>query len=704
MLRNILFIQAMLVHIDEIKTLLGDEWNTVKGELFSLLAELANEMDQQKISARVNRIYRSLWNTPAETLVRKLFQQAAEQAQQNIPATRSIRYADPTTGKSKSFEIPKSTLDEIDRDVSHIKVIAKEIGHVIGEQIAELQPEPVPSIASEVQKVSTHPNLLGDDYSYLNKPYYFTIKLSDQPQPGGPYISVPELEIPVDEGELVKKILVRLTAPDFDLEPSESALGWMREIDFYPNAAASSAITFTLRPQDRFEERYFALLRVQFISNGQVLGNAIRRVEVLQKDAVAKTPFSAFPPAPGYPLDERGEVKVDPVATPVTFRSEEPDVHLTITISITDDRGRLLWEVDSPFLESKDFPEDEYFSRNLGIEEFVKEYLAPFGMPGNWPEDHMDNSGCLKDLSINILLNNLLTLRRSAPAPFWTLYKLVLERYLAQGRKSEDFAILFITADTHIPWELMPVSENADSDTILLLGSAHQVGRWLLGTGTPIPDSKLDLYGFSLVAPKYSGNPLPQAQIEKEFIEKHYQPYVLPDNPEEFIKFMKTGQPTDGTGILHFAGHGDCCTDKMRRNWLELTNRQALYDINSASIDRGNKLGKLRPIVAFFNACNVGRAAPGPLGSNGGWGRALLNQQYKGYIGPLWSVYDQHARDICQMFYTLALDEALSLGEVMRRIRYRFSEDNRLFTYLAYLYLGHPFAKIKYTPFEGLNT
>ena len=153
--------------------------------------------------------------------------------------------------------------------------------------------------------------------------------------------------------------------------------------------------------------------------------------------------------------------------------------------------------------------------------------------------------------------------------------------------------------------------------------------------------------------------------------------------------------------ILHFAGHGDCCTDTMRRNWLVLTNRQAFFDINSASTDLGNRLGKLRPILAFFNACNVGRTAPGPLGSNGGWGRALLNQQYKGYIGPLWSVYDQHARDICQTFYTLALDEHLDLGEVMRRIRARFSQDNRLFTYLAYLYLGHPLGKITYRPFEG---
>lgn len=247
----------------------------------------------------------------------------------------------------------------------------------------------------------------------------------------------------------------------------------------------------------------------------------------------------------------------------------------------------------------------------------------------------------------------------------------------------------------------MPISEEVIEEKMPpVLGSAHRVGRWLLEVGIPIPERTLALHGLSVAAPTYEEAPLLQAQREKEFIEQRYHPYVLPDDANAFITFMQTGQPRKGTGILHFAGHGDCCTDLMRQNWLVLTNRDALYDIASASTDLGNRLGKLCPTVAFFNACNVGRSAPGPLGSNGGWGRALLSQQYKGYIGPLWSVYDEHASDICQMFYALALDEHLPLGEVMRRIRTRFIEDNRLFTYLAYLYLGHPLATITYTPFE----
>ena len=707
MLSDILFIQALLAHLDQIAALLGDEWSALREKLLPLLTDVINEKDANKMAARAHRLLRAFQGTPAEVLTRELFRQASGQAHQGT-STHTVPMTDPNTGVTRSVDLDLTGTNQHkesitpESSVSSLKDATKALVQAITPEQAMAGKEPPPTLP-ESQTVTTHPNLLGDDYACLNKPYRLVVKLSDQRQLGGAALSAPEFKIQVEEGEVVKKIRVKLTAPDFDLDPIDTAQGWLRELDFYPQAAASNVIAFTLRPQDRFEERYFAALRVQFALNGQVLGQAARRIEVLRDEAIAKTPISAFPPPPGYPLDERGEVRVTPIPTPISYRPDEPRVHLTVTLSETAEGKRLLWEVVSPYLAADDFPEGEYYSRNLGAEEFVKEYLAPFGMPGDWPEDHMDQSGFLKELSINILYNNLLTLRHSAPTQFWQFYTLALERHRALGGTSEDFTILFMTADTHVPWELMPVSENVSGDRMPpFLGTAHRVGRWLWEVGVPTPDAKLDLHGFTVAAPTYSKDPLLQAQNEKEFIAKHprYRPQVLPDDANEFIAFMKTGQPSNGTGILHFAGHGDCCTDRMRRNWLVLTNRQALYDINSASTDLGNRLGKLRPTLAFFNACNVGRAAPGPLGSNGGWGRALLNQQYKGYIGPLWSVFDEHAHDICEKFYSLALDERLPLGEVMRRIRAHFTEDNRLFTYLAYLYLGHPMATITYTPFE----
>ena len=848
MLKNILFLQALLAHRERLEALLGEKWYAFQDHFWGLLVVLIDEKDKRIHAARVNRIYRSFEGTPAEELVRTLFQLAGKQTRQMASATRFIHmtdprihsieikgmraenseqaiehyvhaleistreefpidwamiqnnlgvalshriqgsraaniehgiahyhYAlevytpqefpkqramvqcnlaiafsdriegdaaenidqaikhyqqmsstarfvqmtDPTTKQSRSTELP-ATPEEGDKGdpmiaasrddlISVARVLARAVEPTREKATVEKStpepdpcPEPAPT-SSETQTVTAHANLLGDDYACITRAYRLTVKLSDQPQlTEGGRVSAPKIDIPVEPGEVVKKMQVRLDAPDFDLDPAEVAQNWLREMHFYPEAGASSAVTFTLRPQDRFEERYFTGLKVQFMLEGQVLGNASRRVEVLQTESVAKTPLNAFPPAPGYPLDERGEVRVEPVPTPIVYRGADPKVHFTITIDQPEQRDQLLWKIVSPYLEVSDFPTGDYYSRNLGAEEFVKDYLAPFGMPGDWPEDHMDMNGCLKPLSVNILFNNLLIMRRSgSPGQFWQLYTLALERHLAQGGTEEDFTILFITADTHIPWELMPVSEEVTGEKMpRLLGSAHRVGRWLLEVGLPIPEARLELHGFVLAAPTYSNDPLPEAQKEREFIVSNYKPYVLADNPDNFIDFLKTGHPTNGAGIFHFAGHGDCCTDPLRRNWLVLTDRKALYDIGSASTDLGNRLGKLCPTLAFFNACKVGRESPGPLGSNGGWARALLSQQYKSYLGPLWSVYDEHARDISQTFYTLALDENLPLGEVVRRIRERFSKDNRLFTYLAYLYLGHPLARINYTPFE----
>lgn len=755
----ILFLRALLGNLNQIRDLLGRQWPKLQVQVHGLLLELIMEGNKQTFAVRVNRIYRAFKGTSAEALAHEFFQKSKEQAEQlekeNITQSTRITVATPSDthselrsttrgkvkledavflrGKPKSANAGVSSRGRLKSGTTGVSswqklksntpvassrrnlgldatasteqliTVAQELLQIINPRVEEAMVDEEPGSNSTTPpriSVTSYPHLQGEDHAYLNKPYHLTVKLSDQPQPRGAHLSTQKMEIPVEVGEIVKKIQVKLTAPDFDLDPAEMTQGWLREINFYPGAASSDPVIFILLPQDRFEERFFSTLQVQFLMNGQVLGHAARRVEVLQSNTVIKTPINAFPPVRGYPLDERGEIRVQPIPTPIFTSSTVSDVHLTITISEADPPARLLWQIASPYLHTTDFPVGDYFSQNLGTEEFVREYLAPFGMPGNWREDHMTNDGWLKPSSIPILYSNLLKLRDIAPPQFWTLYELALERHCAGGKTPEEFAILFITADTHVPWELMPVSKQVSNGNMpALLGSAHCVGRWLLETGVTVPEAALNLEGFMLAVPSYETQPLPQAQEEKMFLKNRYHPRELADDPNDFLAFMKTGGDTYGTGILHFAGHGDCCTDKLRSNWLVLTNRNAFYDVNSASTDLGNRLGKLRPILAFFNACNVGRAASGPLGSNGGWGRALLNQEYKGYIGPLWSVYDQHARDVCQMFYTLALDEHLPLGEVIRRIRARFSKDNRLFTYLAYLYLGHPLAKITYTPF-----
>ncbi len=68
MLKNILFLQALLVHLDRLQALLGEKWSAFHDLLRKLLVDLITEQDKRIYAARVNRIFRAFEGTPAEEL------------------------------------------------------------------------------------------------------------------------------------------------------------------------------------------------------------------------------------------------------------------------------------------------------------------------------------------------------------------------------------------------------------------------------------------------------------------------------------------------------------------------------------------------------------------------------------------------------------------------------------------------------------
>lgn len=739
MTENLLFIRGLQSHTDRFQILLGPQWPAFLQQWWHYWQRLLAAKDDATFNLVLDDFYYTMTKSDAKQLVRSLFRQARQQAGSIDSPTPMIRMLDPTTNQERNILIhitgsqanrPVASRSEViaagralaDSLATEAGFIIDDAGHLTTGNVLPAEEEESPGdtetyegtekkagLDSSTQLIKTYPNVRGDDYALLQKRYTLTVKLSDQPQQEGEHTSSSELTVEAKADDQTKKIQVVLHAPDFDLE--DQAKGWQRTLTLYLEARASNERTFHLQPRERFAEKYFAGLKLQFLAEGEVIGEAFRWVEVLQNEAVDPTPVTKFPEAPGYPLDEAGKSRTKPATEPrhVPLGPLPPDnldqrIHLTVTIEEDPDNpADMRWLFASSYLPDESLPPGR--SPNLGAEEFVKEFLAPFGMPGHWHKPHMDDQGQLYKDSVPTLLGNLIRLRNHAPDQFWRVYEQVLQAHLDWGRPPETLNILLRTSDTHIPWELMPVTKAVqDNKMPLLLGSAHRVGRWLQGVIPSTPPLALKLHGLALAAPVYVKEPLPEAQLERQYLEQRYHPAPVLQTPGHFRTFLLDGQPTGGAGILHFAGHGNCCTDPIRGNWLILSDDGdgVWYDINAAGNDLGNRLGKLgRDVVAFFNACNVGRSAEGPLGSNGGWGRALLDQNYKGYIGPLWSVYDKHARDISQTFYELALDKQQPLGEVMRQIRLKFAADNRLFTYLAYLYLGHPMAKIHYTPTQG---
>ncbi len=75
MLKDTLFLQALLDHLDQIVALLGNRWITIRENLLPLLTGIIKEDDADKVTVRVFQ------GTAAETLTRNLFRQGTEQAE-----------------------------------------------------------------------------------------------------------------------------------------------------------------------------------------------------------------------------------------------------------------------------------------------------------------------------------------------------------------------------------------------------------------------------------------------------------------------------------------------------------------------------------------------------------------------------------------------------------------------------------------------
>jgi CHAT domain-containing protein len=96
------------------------------------------------------------------------------------------------------------------------------------------------------------------------------------------------------------------------------------------------------------------------------------------------------------------------------------------------------------------------------------------------------------------------------------------------------------------------------------------------------------------------------------------------------------------------------------------------------------------PLV-FLNACQLG-AGGKVLSLGSGWPQAFLEVGASAFIGPLWSVQDESARDAATLFYG-ELSAGKSLGEALQTMRRKWLDGGSV-TFLAYTLYGDPTAKV----------
>lgn len=240
--------------------------------------------------------------------------------------------------------------------------------------------------------------------------------------------------------------------------------------------------------------------------------------------------------------------------------------------------------------------------------------------------------------------------------------------------------------EPHIPWELIRLS-GRDEDGNVVAGrflSEYEMTRWIPGPGL---HEELGLTSFGIVVPPESE--LLSAQEEKEFLTGLSGPgRSVTEVPATFMDVMAAF--TEGRhDVWHFSGHGVVKSDQDPNQFaIHLTGGDR-FTPNEISGPRTN-VGRLAPLV-FLNACQVGQAGMSLTGL-GGWAQQFLQVGAAGFIGAMWNVHDNPARDFAKAFYTRLL-AGNTIGAATLRAREEIKRYQDA-TWLAYTVFGHPSAAV----------
>lgn len=240
--------------------------------------------------------------------------------------------------------------------------------------------------------------------------------------------------------------------------------------------------------------------------------------------------------------------------------------------------------------------------------------------------------------------------------------------------------------EPHIPWELIRLS-GRDEDGSVVSGrflSEYEMTRWIPG---PALQGALGLTSFGVVVPPESD--LASAQEEKEFLTGLSGPgRSVTEVPATFMDVMAAF--TEGRhDVWHFSGHGMVRADQDPNQFAIHLNDGDRFTPDEISGPRAN-LGRAAPLI-FLNACQVGQGGMSLTGL-GGWAQQFLQVGAVGFIGAMWNVHDNPARDFAKAFYTRLLAGstigAATLGARDEIKRYQDA------TWLAYAVYGHPSAAV----------
>ena len=237
-----------------------------------------------------------------------------------------------------------------------------------------------------------------------------------------------------------------------------------------------------------------------------------------------------------------------------------------------------------------------------------------------------------------------------------------------------------------IPWELLKLQgrENGRIVEGPFLCEAFALTRWFPGIGRR---PELRLRRLAVVIPTDSG--LPCAPQERDYLRAlasgQRQITEIPATYLDVVDALSRGEH-DG---WHFSGHGQFVAPDPNRSAILLERGQRLRAEDICG--QVSNCGLTSPLV-FLNACQTGREALSLTGM-GGWARNFVEAGAAGFVGSLWSVYDEAACQFAKAFYNHLL-AGETIGQAARAARAAIRPLNDP-TWLAYTVFADPLAMVR---------
>ncbi len=499
-----------------------------------------------------------------------------------------------------------------------------------------------------------------------------------------------QVVLPFEPGVQTLDLSVELSAG----KGVEAPDGWSRPLRVSVSDLTAATASFRLvgiEPTNR-ERAWLTMLEVRYVLAGTVCGTAARPLVILP---------SASAGAPQPRPFGTGWQTMAATASPVNLVAEKHAPDLTIEITKPD--------------------------RNASSGAYVCRLCSPHDLVvqrGSFEIDLGQDARTFAKAMVEEI--RMFSTSELLEGTIESIGRLVAERLPAQAFEAlrevaakvapEVPAVLIVSAEPYVPWELAWMDPPLDDSRPSHLGAQALLGRWLRDNATappvaagaePVvprpathPIGELSVRNMAVMAAWYQASSglrrLPKAEQEAKQLAASFPSVPLAASSQSLRQLLNAslerGFERVAVEAVHFAGHGDFDPTRPDASALFLEDGFPLR----STLFRAAKYGGERQPLLFLNACMLGIGGE-LLGDMAGFPGNSLRGGFGGVLGALWEVDDAVAHDIALEFWRRALPPPPARGEpigaILRDLRALYvpgATPAPVATYLAYVYYGHP--------------